>query len=110
MTSQPATTESAVTATGPPQSTTPPRPAGAAAPASGKHPTDQPQPSNAARPSGEIGAGILGPDPMPPITDEQREEMSRGLLEVTAEFQAEHGAFTEEERAQARAELSTLRA
>ena len=109
MTSQPATTESAVTATGSAPYPTPPRPVGAAGPAGDQHPTNRSQPSNTIRSSGEIGAGILGPDPMPPITDEQREEMSRGLLEVTAEFQAEHGAFTEEERAQARAELSILR-
>ena len=59
-------------------------------------------------PADEIGGGILGADPMPAITDEQREEMSRGLLEVTAEFQAEHGAFTDEERAIARSRLSAL--
>ena len=59
-------------------------------------------------PSAEIGAGILGPDPLPPLTDEERKRMSEGLLEVTAEFQAEHGEFTEEERAWARARLSTL--
>lgn len=57
-------------------------------------------------PPREIGAGILGPDPMPPITDEECKRMSEGLLEVTAAFQAEHGEFTEEERARARARLS----
>ena len=57
-------------------------------------------------PSGEIGAGILGPDPLPPLTDEERKRMSEGLLEVTAEFQAEHGKFTEEERAWVRARFS----
>lgn len=54
-------------------------------------------------PSSEIGAGILGPDPLPPLTDEERKRMSEGLLEVCAEFQAEHGEFTEEERAWVRA-------
>ena len=55
---------------------------------------------------GEIGAGILGPDPMPALTPEELEELSKGLLEVTADYQAEHGEFTEEELAQARAGLS----
>lgn len=59
-------------------------------------------------PSAETGAGILGPDPLLPLTDEECKRMSEGLLEVTAEFQAEHGKFTEEERAWARARLSTL--
>ena len=45
---------------------------------------------------------------MPPITNEQRQRMSCGLLEVTAEYQAQHGAFTEEERARVRAKLTSL--
>ena len=85
-----------------------PRPAGDTRPASETSPASDAQPRGEIQPTGEIGAGILGPDPMPPITNEQRQRMNRGLLEVTAEYQAEHGAFTEEERARARAKLTSL--
>ena len=43
---------------------------------------------------------------MPPITDEERKRRSEGLLEVVADFEAEHGPFTEEELARARASLN----
>ena len=89
--------------------TTRPAPPEAPQPAAGTtQPPSDAQPPGEAQPTGEIGAGILGPDPMPPITDEERERMSEGLLEVTAEYQAEHGAFTEEERARVRTKLSSL--
>ena len=77
-------------------------------------PTDDARPpeptrlTGGARPTCELRASILDPEPMPPITNEQREEMSRGLLEVTAEYQAERGAFTDEERATVRARFFSL--
>ena len=89
--------------------TTRPAPPETPQPAAGTTPPpSDAQPPSEAQPTGEIGAGILGPDPMPPITDEERERRSEGLLEVTAEYQAEHSAFTEEERARIRAKFSSL--
>ncbi len=89
--------------------TTRPAPPETPQPAAGTTPPpSDAQPPGEAQPTGEIGAGILGPDPMPPITDEERERMSRGLLETVAEFEAEHGPFTEEELAWARAALTPL--
>ena len=86
-----------------------PAPPEAPQPAAGNtQPPSDAQPRGETQPTDEIAAGILGPDPLPPLTDEQRERMSRGLLETVAEFEAEHGAFTEEELAWARAALTPL--
>ena len=64
------------------------------------------QPIDTYDPSKEIGAGILGPDPLPPVSDEERKRNSEGWRKLIAEYEAEHGAFTEEELAEARAKLS----
>ena len=55
---------------------------------------------------GELLRKILSHDPAPMLTDEQREEMRRGWSELIAEYEAEFGPFTKEERAWARARLS----
>ena len=99
---QPPAPEDLATTTRPAPPETPQQAAGTTQP-----PSDA-QPRGESQPTGEIGAGILGPDPLPPITEEVRKRRSEGLLEVTAEYQAEHGAFTEEERARVRAKLSSL--
>ena len=52
--------------------------------------------ANRIRPDEEIGAGILGPDPTPPLTDEQIREMSDGLSAVIDEYEAECGPISEE--------------
>lgn len=109
MTSQPPAPEDTATAIESAPSTALRPPAGSGQLSSDAPPTGNSRPPNDPRPTTrEIGAGILGPDPMPSITDAEREEMSMGLLEITAEYQAECGAFTEEERARARAKLSSL--
>ena len=97
---QPPAPEDLATTTRPAPPETPQQAAGSTQP-----PSDA-QPQRGTQPTGEIGAGILGPDPMPPITDAERERMSRGLLETVAEFEAEHGPFSEEELARARANLN----
>lgn len=77
-------------------------------------PSDAPlEPGTDSRPTGdhgpsdEMGAGVQVPD-LPLISDEERERNREGLRQVIAEYEAEHGAFTEEERAQARARLSSV--
>ena len=67
------------------------------------------KPTDETHSPGEIGAGILGPDPLTPISDDERKRKSEGLLKLTAEYQAEHGAFTEEERARVRSRFTSLR-
>lgn len=55
------------------------------------------------------GAGIISPygdDEPPGPTEERREEMRRGWAELIAEYEAEFGAFTEEERAWADSQLN----
>ena len=58
-------------------------------------------------PEDDLLGRILSHDPAPPLTDEQREEMRRGWSELIAEHEAEFGPFTKEERAWARARLSS---
>ena len=70
------------------------------------NPQIPPHIANRTRPNEEIGAGILGPDPTPPLTDEQIEEMSRGLLEAVADYEAEYGPIGEEAKEWVRANFS----
>ena len=105
---QPPAPEHLATPARPAPPETRPRPAGDTRPTSKTSPASDAQPQREAQPTEEIGVGILGTDPLPPIADEVRRRRSEGLLEVTAEYQAEHGAFTEEERARARAKLTSL--
>ena len=57
-------------------------------------------------PEDDLLGRILSHDPAPMLTDEQREEMRRGWSELIAEYEAEFGPFTKEERAWARARLN----
>ena len=52
--------------------------------------------ANRIRPDEEIGAGILGPDPRPPLSAEQIREMCEGLSAVIDEYEAECGPISEE--------------
>lgn len=52
--------------------------------------------ANRIRPDEEIGAGILGPDPTPPLTEAQIKELSDGLNAVVDEYEAECGPISEE--------------
>ena len=76
--------------------------------ADGQRTANEPQRASEQPPEDDLLARILAHDPAPALTEERREEMRRGWSELIAEYEAEHGAFTEEELAQARASLSPL--
>ena len=74
----------------------------------GQRTANEPHRASEQTPEDDLLARILAHDPAPALTEQRREEMRRGWSELIAEYEAEHGAFTEEELAQARASLSPL--
>ena len=76
--------------------------------ADGQRTPDEPQRAGEQPPEDDLLARILAHDPAPALTEERREEMRRGWSELITEYEAEHGAFTAEELAEARSSLSPL--